>query len=218
MGQDASASKHTEQTSARLNPRTRRVKQVVLDAAVEVLLADGAEQVTAAHVAARADVARTTVYRHWPDQASLLLATIDTLVAPHHPPPGTGVLDSDLRSALENLRMRLVKNASRQVFGALASRSHQDQAFANAQRRFVEQLAQPVVAVLERARERGDVEASLDCRFEAELLAGPVLHRHLVLHAEVPDRLIDTVVARWQNSASAGSGVSADDDRGAIAP
>lgn len=181
----------------RMNPRTRRVQQVVLAAAVEVLLKEGAECVTATRVADHADVARTTIYRHWPDQASLLLATIDAVTSPHHPPPELAVFDRDLRSALQKLRTRLVVHETRAVFGALASHAHHDQAFAAAQRRFVEQLVQPLAALLEAARQQGDVGAEMDCRLEATLLAGPVLHRHLMLHADIPDELIEAVVARW---------------------
>ncbi len=187
----------SEPDIVRMNPRTRRVRQVILDAAVEVLLTDGAEHVTATHVAGRADVARTTIYRHWPDQAALLLATIDAVASPHHPPPGVGVLDRDLRSALENLRTRLMVHQSRPVFGALASHAHHDEGFAVAQRRFVEQLVRPVAAVLEAAGERGEVGGELDSQLEATLLAGPVLHHHLMLHADVTDGLIEAVVARW---------------------
>ena len=181
----------------RMNPRTRRVRQVILDAAVGVLLTDGAEHVTATRVADRADVARTTIYRHWPDQARLLLATIDAVTSPDHPPPDDGVLDRDLRSALRNLRTRLVMHETRQVFGALASRADRDEGFAEAQRRFVGQLVRPVAAVLEAARERGEADRELDCQTEAALLAGPVLHQHLMLHADATDGLIDAVVARW---------------------
>ena len=181
----------------RMNPRTRRVRQVILDSAVEVLLTDGAEHVTATRVADRADVARTTIYRHWPDQASLLLATIDAVASPHHPPPDVGVLDRDLRSALENLRTRLVMHETRPVFGALASHAHHDEGFAAAQRRFVEQLIWPVAAVLEAARNRGEVSGEMDCQLEATLLAGPVLQHHLMLHSDVSDGLIEAVVARW---------------------
>ncbi len=180
-----------------MNPRTRRVRQVVLDAAVEVLLTEGAECVTATRVAGHADVARTTIYRHWPDQASLLLATIDAVTSPHRTTPELTVFDRDLRAALEKLRTRLVVHETRAVFGALASHANHDQAFATAQRRFVEQLVQPVAALLEAAREHGDVGAEIDCQLEATLLAGPILHRHLVLHADIPDELIEAVVGRW---------------------
>ncbi len=50
----------------RVNPRTRRVRKLILDTATEVLLEQGAFDVTVYRVAERADVARTTIYRHWP--------------------------------------------------------------------------------------------------------------------------------------------------------
>ena len=181
----------------RMNPRTRRVRQAVLAAAVEVLLSEGPKYVTAVRVADQADVARTTIYRHWPDQASLLLATIDALTSPHHPTPELEVFDRDLRSALHNLRTRLVVRETRAVFGALASHAHQDEAFAAAQRRFVEQLIQPVADLLEAAREQGEVGSEMDALLEATLLAGPLLNRHLMLQADIPDDLIEAVAARW---------------------
>lgn len=197
MRQRAPVATESKQDIERINPRTRRVRQVIIDAAVDVLFTDGAEHVTATRVAERADVARTTIYRHWPGQASLLLATIDAVTSPHHSTPELSVFDRDLRSTLQRLRTRLVVHETRAVFGALASHAYHDEGFAAAQRRFVEQLVQPVAALLETARDRGDVAEEMDCRLEATLLAGPVLHHHLMLRAEIPDELIDAVVGRW---------------------
>lgn len=192
-----SVAAETEIDMERMNPRSRRVRRAILDAAVGVLMTEGAENVTVSRVATRADVARTTIYRHWPDQDGLLLATIDEITSPHRPPPGVGVLDRDLRTALGMLRTRLVTHDTRLLFGALASRARHDEGFARAQRRFVEQLVRPIAAVLEAARERGETRADLDCQFEATLLAGPALHQHLMLHAKISDTLLETVVERW---------------------
>ena len=74
------------------NPRTRRVRELMLSTAVALLLEGGANEVTAARVAERADVARTTVYRQWPDQLSLLLATIKSLTTSHRPISNPGPL------------------------------------------------------------------------------------------------------------------------------
>lgn len=181
----------------RLNPRTRRVRQVILDAAIEVLLGEGPREVTATRVAAHADVARTTVYRHWPDHSSLLLSAIDAVAAPHHAAPNTGPLEDDLRAALENLRTRIVTREARSVFGALAAYAERDEAFADAQRRFVQHLTDPIASVLEAAQERGELVAGLDCCFEATLLAGPILHHYLVLRAQVTDSELDEIARRW---------------------
>lgn len=182
---------------SRVNPRTRRVREVILAAAIEVLLEQGAQDVTAARVAERADVARTTIYRHWPDQRSLLLATIDALTASHQPTPTVGRLDEDVRTVLDFLRTRLVTRDVVSVHGALAAYAAVDNAFSEGQRRLLEHLAQPTADVLTLAKEQGALPEDFDCVGEAMLLAGPLLHQHLSLHAEITDHLIDEVARRW---------------------
>lgn len=186
-----------ESAPERENPRTRRVRELILRTAIDVLLEAGAHEVTAARVAAQADVARTTVYRHWPDQRSLLLATIGLLASPQKAKPGNGPLADDVRTSLEHLRKRLVSREVRSVFGALAGYAAQDEAFGDAQRLFMQQLALPMVVVLEAAQERGELDASVDVVFEATLLAGPILHQYVGQRDDIPDRLIDEVVRRW---------------------
>ena len=190
-------SSESSTSEARVNPRTRRVRKVILDAAIEVLIERGVQDVTAAHVAEQADVARSTIYRHWPDQRSLLLATLDALASPHRQTPTTGHLDTDVRTVLELLRTRLTTHDVASVFGALAAYAARDEAFREGQRRFVGHLTQPTVDVLTLAQEHGALGPDVDCDLEATLLTGPLLHQHLVLHADIDDDFIDTVTRRW---------------------
>ena len=106
------------QTQQGVNPRTTRVRQVILDAAGDLLVEHGAGEVTASRIAQETGVARTTIYRHWPDQSHLLLDTIDSLVAPHSPTTFTDDLEADLMTALSNLRARMTRQPFRQVFAA----------------------------------------------------------------------------------------------------
>ena len=181
----------------RENPRTRRVRELILQTSVEVLLECGASDITAAIVAERADVARTTIYRHWPDQRSLLLATLEVLTKPRQTESADGPLEDDVRQSLERLRTRLVTREVRSVFGALAAHSTQDAAFRDGQQLFVRQLTRPTVAILEAAQLRGELESQIDCAFEATILTAPLLHQHLGLFDEISDELIDAVIARW---------------------
>lgn len=179
------------------NPRTRRVRRLVLDTAIEILLESGAQDVTTAIVAERAEVARTTIYRHWPDQQSLLLAAIEAMTTPHQSPQTTGPLADDVRTGLEHLRTRLVIREVRSVFGALAGYAAQHMEFQSAQRLFVNELTQPMVHVLQAAKQRGELSADRDCLLEANLLVGPILHQYLVLCEDISDHLLDEVFARW---------------------
>lgn len=181
----------------RQNPRTSRVRQVILDAAVDLLLTRGAGEVTATRVAEATGVARTTVYRQWPDQASLLLATIDTLVAPHFSRPGSGELRTDVRNALLDLRTRLTTRQVRPVLAALVDYATRDEAFVAAQRRFVAGLTQPTVDVLTAAQAIGQLPDTLDCSNAAAMLTGPLFYQHLLMHDVIGDELIDEVTSQF---------------------
>lgn len=160
------------------------------------MLERGADQVTAVNVAERADVARTTIYRHWPDQASLLLATIDDFGTPTFEPSMEGDLEIDLRDSVAKLAQRLAARKTRLVFSALATHAHHSDTFAGAQQNFVRHLASPIQRVLEAAIERGDLGAC-DCEFEAALIAAPILHQHFMLYGELSDDLVNAAVDSW---------------------
>lgn len=186
------------------NPRTTRVRQVILDAAVGLLIENGAGDVTATRIAERTGVARTTIYRQWPDQAGLLLATVETLMEAHRPPPSDGDVRENLENALLSLEFRLSTKEVRPVFAALVNLAARDEAFASSQQTFVAGLVGQVTAVLDAAKEHGEVPAGLDCQLATTMLAGPILHRFLVLREDVGGDLIDTVLAQFFESLEAG--------------
>jgi AcrR family transcriptional regulator len=179
------------------NPRTTRVRQVILDAAVNLLIERGASEVTASRVGQETGVARTTIYRHWPDQSSLLLDAVDTLVSPHAPTTVTDDLEADLIRALSNLRARMVKKAFRQVFAALLGYANQDQTFVAAQQRFVNGVLQPINDILTAAVNRGGLSASLDIDEACATLAGPLFHQHVMLRERITDDFITSTVDRF---------------------
>ena len=182
------------------NPRTVRVCQVILDAAADLLVNDGAAEVSAFRIARETGVARTTIYRHWPDQSRLLLDTIDTMVAPHGPTTITDDIEADLITALSNLRTRMTRRPFRQVFAALLSHANRDRTFVAAQQRFVNGVLQPITDILTSATSRGDLPASIDIPQTAACLAGPLFHQHVMLRARIDDRLITAIVDQFLDS------------------
>ncbi len=179
------------------NPRTVRVRQVILEAAADLLVGDGATSVTAVRIAQETGVARTTIYRYWPDQSSLVLDTIDTMVAPHGPTTLTDDIEADLVTALSNLRTRMTKRPFRQVFAALLSHANRDRTFVAAQRRFVNGVLEPITDVLTSGASRGDLPSSIDCSQAAASLAGPLFHQHVMLRARIDDHLINSTVHQF---------------------
>ena len=182
------------QTQQGVNPRTTRVRQVILDAAGDLLVEHGAGEVTASRIAQETGVARTTIYRHWPDQSHLLLDTIDSLVAPHSPTTFTDDLEADLMTALSNLRARMTRQPFRQVFAALLGHANRERKFVAAQQRFVNGVLQPINDILTAAIDRGDVSPTVDIPQACAALAGPLFHQHVMLRESIDDHLITSTV------------------------
>ena len=89
------------------NARTTRVREVIVDTAAGLLVREGAGAVTAVRIAEETGVARTTIYRHWPEATALLLDAIDRVVRPHILTSITDNLETDLMVALTNLQTRM---------------------------------------------------------------------------------------------------------------
>ena len=90
----------------RLTPASRRSKEAVLDAAGELLGEEGARRVHVDAVARRSGVARTTIYRHWPEPSALLFDAFRYGVEPT-PVPDTGSVRDDLVELYTHLSEKL---------------------------------------------------------------------------------------------------------------
>lgn len=76
--------------------RVLRSKEAVLRSALEVLREGGLAGLSIDEVAARSGVAKTTVYRHWPSRASLVIDACSQLGKMDFVVADTGALRSDL--------------------------------------------------------------------------------------------------------------------------
>ena len=184
------------------NPRTTRVRHVILEAAVGLLVENGAGEVTATRIAEATGVARTTIYRHWPDQAGLLLSTVETLMVSHRQPPSDGDVQENLRNALLSLEVRLCTKEVRPVFAALVELASRDESFASSQQTFVSGLVGQVAAVIEQSQQKGEIPADIDCELATTMLTGPLLYQFLVLRQDIGESLIDLTITQFMNSLS----------------
>ncbi|MCZ6662246.1 MAG: TetR/AcrR family transcriptional regulator [Actinobacteria bacterium] len=172
------------------NPRTTRIRDIVLQAVIELLVAEGAGAVTALRVSEHAGVARSTIYQHWPDQNNLLLDAIDRIMIPDVPTSITNNLEEDLTTALANLRRRMTKQPFRALFATLLDHANRDKAFVAPQRRFVNGVLQPIREILTAATQRGDLPSVDDVDETAAQLAGPLFTQHIMLRTTISDQLI----------------------------
>ena len=179
------------------NPRTTRVCEIILDAAAQLLVREGAGAVTVVRIAEETGVARTTIYRHFPNPSGLLLDAIDRVVTPHIPTKITDNLEEDLLTALSNLRMRMTKKPFRLVFTALLDHANRDEGLVGAQRRFVNGFLQPIHDILAAAIQRGDLPSTVDVETASAQLAGPLFLQHVMLRTIIGEPLVGETVTHF---------------------
>ncbi len=186
--------KSPDRQEAKENPRTTRVRKIVLDAATDLLIDEGHHAVTPQRVSTVTGVARSTIYRLWPDPVSLLLDAIDRVLAPDHAAPTVGDLSVDLATALDRLRLRLNRRPFRVMFSALLDHATRSSDLIPAQRRFVAGVTAPLRGIVVGAIDDGLLDRAIKPDEAVAQLAGPIFHQHVMRRARISDELIARTV------------------------
>jgi AcrR family transcriptional regulator len=177
--------------------RSEEARMAVLAAADDLLVERGFAGVTMEGIAARAGVAKQTIYRWWTSKADILFEALIVDAAEFFTSPDHGDLGADLRDRLGQLATFLSATDAGAVFRALAGQAQHDPAVAA-------RFAAEVVArqreldrePFARAQARGQLPAGTDVDLAIDELAGPVYYRVLVTGASVPRRFTDALVRR----------------------
>ncbi|MET9231874.1 TetR/AcrR family transcriptional regulator [Lentzea sp. NPDC003310] len=178
--------------------RSEEARQAVLEAADDLLAEKGFAGVTIEGIAARAGVAKQTIYRWWPSKVDVLLEAFGEDMADALTPPDTGDLATDLRTHLANLAEFLTTSDPGAVFRALTGQAQHDPALATRLRddHLTHQRERDLLP-LHRAITRGDLPPDLDTDTALDHLVGPVYYRVLVTGAPVPRPFTDDLVAAF---------------------
>ncbi len=183
--------------------RSARVVRDVLEATLEELAAHGYSPLTVEAVAARAGVAKTTIYRRWPTKAELVAAAVLERKDDQREVPDEGSLRADLFVLLEQRARRLSTRRGRAIARALLGGIDEPEVAAfvaevRARRPFVPKV------VLARAIARLEVPKSIDGALFVELLGAPLetrlVWRGLRVDAAYLRRLIDVVITGFTGS------------------
>jgi AcrR family transcriptional regulator len=178
--------------------RSEEARQAVLEAADDLLVERGFAALTIEGIAARAGVAKQTIYRWWPSKAEILMDAFVDDAAQYLSTPDTGDLGQDLRDHLGRLADFLTKTDAGAVFRALAGQAQHDPAVATRLRadHLSQQRDRDRLPLL-RAIDRGDLPEDTDVDLAVEQLVGPVYYRVLVTGEPVGSEFIDRLVARY---------------------
>jgi AcrR family transcriptional regulator len=182
--------------------RSEPARLAVLEAVDDLLVERGFAGVTIEGIAARAGVAKQTIYRWWDSRTDILFDALAQDAAEFFTSPDTGDLGADLRARLRELAAFLTKTDAGAVLRALAGQAQHDPAVAA---RFASEFMagqreldrQPFA----RAASRGEPSASIDADLAIDQLVGPVYYRVLITGEPVTPEYTDALVGRFLGGA-----------------
>jgi AcrR family transcriptional regulator len=187
----------TEQPPARRTGgriRSEDARDAVLAAAIELVEELGYQAVTIERIAARADVAKSTIYRWWKSKALLVMDAYRTAVEQRMPEPDTGSVAGDLAAFATALYGVTAHPVRVRTLRGLMAEAQLDPAFAEPFRDWVESRRAVVLALVDRGVQRGELPADADLDAATDQLFGLFWYRLLVGHQPLdPARATDHI-------------------------
>jgi AcrR family transcriptional regulator len=171
-------------------PRSETARRAALAAASELIVQKGVTALTIEEVAARSGVAKSTIYRHWPERASLIVDTIRSTVE-HLGTPDTGSLRGDLETYFAGmLRADMTTNKS-PLMCSLMDAAWRDPEIAGLHARLSAERTAPIREIVARAQARGELPDGLDLDVVVATVVGPVVFRKLNLRQPIDAAFVD---------------------------
>jgi AcrR family transcriptional regulator len=163
----------------------------LLDSAWSLLKSDGYHGLTLTKAASRAGAHRSDVYRRWPGKPLLVIDVLNE----HLPPVSevdTGALGSDIRAVVEDFAASWSSLWIDGLVGLIADLQH-DPAAELAFRRMAVRRGTPVVNIVTRAVDRGELSEVPDLSLLGDMIEGPLMHRRMIGRQPLTPAFLDAV-------------------------
>lgn len=176
-----------------VDARVQRSKAAVLAQTYELLSAGGIGGVSIDEVSRRSGVAKTTIYRHWPSRAALLVEACST-VGSAPPVPDTGDFEGDLTALSRELAEQLRTARWASVLPSIVDAAEREPELAELHADLHARLMAPFVTVAERAMAQGELAPDRRPADVIAALAGPLFYRRWFSREPLDAAFVERVV------------------------
>jgi TetR/AcrR family transcriptional regulator, regulator of autoinduction and epiphytic fitness len=183
--------------ATRTDPRIERSRRVVLEAALQELAAKGYGAFSIDAVAQRCGVARSTIYRHWPDKVALVADAFETL---NRQPGPAAYPDGDTaRRRIQRLLEHLAEVFRDSLFSAclpaLIEGAERDPEVRRFLHGFSDRRRRALVDAIADGIDRGEIGRHVDPQTAAAALSGAIMYRRLMTGRRFDPRRVPQLVA-----------------------
>jgi len=163
-----------------LDPRVERSRLVIRRAALELLGEAGYGALTIESVAHRAGVARSTIYRHWPDKLALIADAFETFHEHMVPNVATGTARERVESLARHVAEIVVDSLFSVCIPALIEGAERDPRVREFHHRYSSERRQGLVQVIAEGVTSGEFPAHVNPELAAQALLGVIFYRRLM--------------------------------------
>jgi AcrR family transcriptional regulator len=160
-------------------PRSEEARRKAIAAAIDLIIERGVANLSIEEVAARSGVAKTTIYRHWPERASLIIDTARSTFE-HVTTPDTGSLRGDLEAYFGQMVRADLDGRMGKLIPSLIDAAARDPEIETLMDRLSIERQQPLMTMVGRAQERGELQPDLDRDVLVGTVIGPIVFRKVV--------------------------------------
>lgn len=164
-------------------PRDEAARVAILEAANALIEERGIGGFSIEAVAARAGVAKTTIYRWWPSRGALAIAGFLANTAPQISYEETTSPLDDLRRQIERVAAVYAGKTGRVMAAIIAQGQSDPEAIAAFVEGYVHPRREAASRALQRAIAKGQIRPDIDVEAAIDALYGPMTYRLLVPHA-----------------------------------
>jgi AcrR family transcriptional regulator len=197
---------HSPRAGKRPGGRSAQVREAVLAATLELLSQRGYAAMTTRDIAALAGVNEVSLFRRWGTKAAIVAEAIQHYSATETPTPDTGSLQGDLQELLRGIMARIQTPLGR-VIGHIVVGHHAQPELEEVRRTYWRDRFSRAEAIIQRAKERGELAQEIDAQFLVEAAIGPIVVRNNAtdqpLDESLPERIISLIFHGIQGPAEA---------------
>lgn len=176
------------------DPRIQRSKDAVLGETYRLLAESGVGGVSIDEVSRRSGVSKTTIYRHWPSRSALLLEACATMGPPMET-PDTGSLHGDVTTLVGRLAEHLRTERWAAALPSIVDAAERDPEIAELHTRLHAAMMAPFLAVVERAKKRGELSRSARPAEIVAAVVGPLFYRRWFSREPLDGAFLKSVVS-----------------------
>ena len=163
------------------DPRITQTRRHAIDATTKIICAEGIAAVTHQSVSLMTGISRSTLYRHWPDLASLLNDTYKTVSDPPSSEfSSLGSLADDLKRLVESLVFALEETEWGRMVPQIVASAAVDVTSTELLHGFVAERLLIAEQIIVAAKTRNEITASASAEDLLVLTISPIYYRKLL--------------------------------------